>query len=78
MYTTVITTIDTLPKINRHLFKGCIFNLLFNLFFPQNCYLVGAVNLLSGQDRSDSHSFNLLGSAYGFLSYTNTNLQNAY
>lgn len=72
MYTTVITKIDTLPKISRHLFNVA-FSTFFFKFFSQNCHLVGAASLLS-----DSSSFNVLGSAYDFLSYTNKNWQNAY
>lgn len=52
------------------------FQPFFLNFPPPN--LVGAASLLPDQDRSDSYSFNLLGSAYGFLNYENKKLQNAY
>lgn len=40
--------------------------------------LCGSSKFALDQDRPDSYSFNLLGSAYGFLSHTNKILQNAY
>lgn len=76
MHTTVGTTINILPKINRHLFNAAFST--FFLIFPPKLLLCGSSKFALDQDRPDSYSFNLLGSAYGFLSHTNKNLQNAY